>query len=134
MALVIVEWLPELQRLVEAPRRSGLRRHACRLVVYATLLVAAQAVAQDVPAVLASQARAPASETTRSAETILASQPSDLVDRLMEEKMIVFQEIREEGPLRGGGSSTRTSSSTSLSIASTHCSPNPPGRSNSAPS
>ena len=51
---------------------------------------------------LASQTRAPASETTKSAETILASQPSDLVDRLMEERMIVFQEIREEGPLRGG--------------------------------
>jgi len=102
MALVIVGWLPELQRLLDAPRRSRLRRHACRLVVYATLLVAAQAVAQDVPAVLASQTRAPASESTRSAETILASQPSDLVDRLMQEKMIVFQEIREEGPLRGG--------------------------------
>ncbi len=102
MALVIVEWLPELQRLLEARRRSGLRRHACRWVVYATLLVAAGAVAQDAPTVLASQARAPASEPIPSAETILASQPIDLVDRLMEEKMVVFQEIREEGPLRGG--------------------------------
>lgn len=101
MARVIDEWLPELQRLVAARRRSGLRRRACRLVVCATLLFAAQAVAEDAPAVPASQSRAPASEPTQSAETILANQPRDLVDRLMQEKMIVFKEIREGGPLRG---------------------------------
>ncbi len=101
MAAVIYEWLPESQRLVKARHPSGLRRAACRWIVCATLLVAGQAVAQDAPAMPSSQARAPASELLPRAETILANQPRDLVDRLKREKVIVFQEIREEGPLRG---------------------------------
>ena len=71
MALVIDEWLPQLQRLAEARRRR-----ACRLLVCATLLIATQAVAQDAPAVPASQAWVPASEPVQSAEAILPTSPA----------------------------------------------------------
>jgi hypothetical protein len=36
------------------------------------------------------------------AESILAAQPRDLVDRLMSEGVLVLQEVEEKGPLRGG--------------------------------
>jgi len=41
-----------------------------------------------------------------SAETILASQPADLVERLTEKNVLVMQEVREEGPMRGAIVST----------------------------
>ncbi len=43
-----------------------------------------------------------AEEPPQSGEEILAAQPTELVERLNDEKIIVMQEVREKGALSGG--------------------------------
>jgi hypothetical protein len=74
------------------------------LFASATLSLATTGAAEDAPPPPASimNGENPGLAPISSAETILASQPADLVARLMKKKVIVLQEIREEGSLRGG--------------------------------
>lgn len=81
------------------------RRAVARLVTCAALLLAGKGVAEDSLAPPPQQSlevrRDPDFEPIRSAETILASQPADLVARLMKENVLVLQEVRDKGALRG---------------------------------
>ncbi len=95
---------------------AGARLLACAFLVAAALLVAgallagAEGAAQDAlttPAIQPLEAgRIPDFRPVQTGETILASQPVAIVDRLMEKSVIVLQEIREEGPLTGGSISS----------------------------
>lgn len=60
----------------------------------ATLVAGSSAVADTAPP---GKAAAP-----QSAEDILAAQPSDLVERLKVENVLVLEEVQAKGPLRGG--------------------------------
>ena len=82
-------------------RRSVVSRFA-----WVALLLATQGVAESTldPAAQASPVtrETPDTEPVQTAKSILANQPAKLVDRLMKKKLIVMQEVREEGSLRGG--------------------------------
>jgi len=69
-------------------RRSRSIRIAIRI---ATAVAAAPGASAGEPA-----------QTAQTAESILAAQPQDVVDRLMADGVIVLQEVEERGPLRGG--------------------------------
>ena len=76
-----------------------------RLLFCTVMFVAAVGLAAGVAAV-GSGEKGPDLGPILSAETILASQPADLVARLMEKSVLVMQEVRVEGAMRGGIVST----------------------------
>ena len=82
-------------------RRSVVSRFAC-----VALLLTTQGVAESTldPAAQASPVTRETSDTepVQTAKSIFANQPAELVKRLMKKKLIVMQEVREEGSLRGG--------------------------------
>ena len=100
MAPVIDEGLSE-----ESRSPKGLRPSVIQLLACAALLVCSSAVARDTSTTQLAEVleaeRIPEPEYDRSAATILASQPRELVARLMEDDVIILQEVRTEGPLRG---------------------------------
>jgi len=59
-------------------------------------------LAVGVVSLLAAAASTQEPTTADSAATILAAQPRAVVDRLMEDHIVVMQEVRTEGPLSGG--------------------------------
>ncbi len=68
-----------------------MRRRRLGLSLYVLLMLASHAVAQTAGV-----------RETQTAETILATQPARIRDRLMEKNVIVMQEMGDEGPLSGG--------------------------------
>lgn len=77
------------------------------LLAVATLLVGSDAFAETASPSQSGTTNeaAPPSlepETSQTAEDILAAQPSDLVDRLKAENVLVLEEVQAKGPLRGG--------------------------------
>jgi hypothetical protein len=81
-----------------AYRRSAYRRSAQRLVAFAALWLATHfdVEVRSEPSSDVGPVEIP------SAEMILSNQPKELVDRLFEENVVVLQEVRPEGGLRGG--------------------------------
>ncbi len=67
-----------------------MRRRRLGLSLYVLLMLASHAVAQTAGV-----------QENQTAETILATQPARIRDRLMEKNVIVMQEMGDEGPLSG---------------------------------
>ena len=84
---------PSVSRPTHRPRAVRHILAVCALVAYVSFCVSFSSIstADDSDGI-----------PRLTAESILANQPRDIVDRLFEENVVVMQEIRGEGDLRGG--------------------------------